>query len=506
VITVNDYLAQRDAETLGPVYDALGLSVGVIISGMEPDARRQAYACDVTYCTNKEVAFDYLKDRIALEGHPSRRSLKLEVLAGGASRESRVIHRGLHFAIVDEADSVLIDEARTPLIISGNQHDTAEEAIYRTAVEAAGELERGVHFTIDEQERDVELATAGREFLEERLAEETGIWRGPRRREQLVRQALSALHLFHRDQHYLVREDKIQIIDEYTGRVMGDRSWEHGLHQMIEVKEQVTLTGRQDSLARISYQRFFRRYHRLAGMTGTAREVAAELWNAYRLAVVTIPTNRPCVRASLGERVFRTTEEKWEAIVARIIELHDQGRPILVGTRSVAASEHLSRLLDEEVIPHTVLNARQDEQEAEIVARAGDIGRITVATNMAGRGTDIALAPGVEKTGGLHVLATERHDAGRIDRQLFGRCARQGDRGTCEAIVSLEDELCVVHGGWLAERAAGLSGSLVVQWVGRMALANAQQRAGRLHARIRRDLWKMDTQLDAMLAFSGRPD
>ena len=394
VITVNDYLAQRDADTLRPLYAALGLSVGVIVSGLDPQTRRTAYACDVTYCTNKEVAFDYLKDRIALGGRPSRLRLRLERLSGGEGRAQRLIHRGLHYGIVDEADSILVDEARTPLIISGAKGDTGEEQIYRTALVVARELERDVDYTVDTREREVKLLPEGCERVRELAEPQGGVFRGRRRREEFVRQALIALSLFHRDQHYLVKDDKVQIVDEYTGRLMPDRSWEHGLHQLIEVKEDVAVTGRQDTLARISYQRFFRRYDRLAGMTGTAREVSVELWGVYGLAVASIPTNRPCQRKLLPERVLVGVDEKWLEVVARIGELYSGGRPVLVGTRSVAASEHLSEQLDEVGLPHVVLNARQDREEAEIVARAGEPGRITVATNMAGRGTATGCRPG----------------------------------------------------------------------------------------------------------------
>jgi preprotein translocase subunit SecA len=482
---------------------------------MQPAERRAAYACDVTYCTNKEVAFDYLKDRIALKGRPSRLRLKIERLAGRAQsgRGDQLIHRGLHFAIVDEADSVLIDEARTPLIISDRRHDTTEEEIYRTAVDLARELELDRDFELDDRERQVTLLDDGCARLGELAEPHGGIWTGRRRREELVRQALSALHLFQRDQEYLVKDDKVQIIDEYTGRTMEDRSWEHGLHQMIEVKEDVPVTGRQDTRARISYQRFFRRYLRLAGMTGTAHEMAGEFWSVYRLPVVRIPTNRPLRRSDLGERVLRRADAKWRAIVARITELHGQGRPVLVGTRSVKASETLSSELEKARIPHQVLNARQDEEEAEVIAQAGERGRVTVATNMAGRGTDIRLASGIDALGGLHVLATERHDARRIDRQLFGRCGRQGDPGSFESIVSIEDELLEVHGGavgkWLvnlADQLAGRTESRIAKRLRGYALRYAQRAAGRLYSRMRRDLLKHDEQLESLLAFSGRPD
>jgi preprotein translocase subunit SecA len=320
-----------------------------------------------------------------------------------------------------------------------------------------------------------------------------------------VRQALTAHHLMQRDTHYLMKDDKVQIIDEYTGRVMADRSWEHGLHQLIEAKEGCGLSGRYDPLARISYQRFFRRYRRLAGMTGTAREVRGELWSVYRLAVVSIPTNHPPRRSYAGDKVYETEVEKWQAAVARVLELQRHQRPVLIGTRSVTASEHLSRLLTAAGIPHRVLNARQDEEEAAIIARAGEPGRVTVATNMAGRGTDIRLAPGVAERGGLHVIGTERHEARRIDRQLFGRCGRQGDPGSYEMIVSLEDELVTIHGAGVARFLGELCRYHPIgPWLRKMTLRWAQRAAERVHWRIRRDLLKLDDHLETALAFSGR--
>jgi preprotein translocase subunit SecA len=330
---------------------------------------------------------------------------------------------------------------------------------------------------------------------------------GPRRREELIRRALSAIYLYQRDKQYLVRDGKVQIIDEYTGRVMADRSWERGLHQMIEAKEGCAITGNQETLARISYQRFFRRYLRVAGMTGTVREVARELWAVYRLPVVTIPTNRPVQRRGLPEEVYLTAEEKWVAIVDTVRRLHAESRPILVGTRSVAASEHLSSLLAASGLVHRVLNARQDQEEAEVIARAGERGRITVATNMAGRGTDIRLASDVVELGGLHVLATERHDSRRIDRQLFGRCGRQGDPGSYQVIVSLEDEIFheIFKGGapWL-RRFFPESGKPLPKWIGELFVDFAQWAAERHNGGIRRELLRVDEQLSDMLAFTGR--
>ncbi len=506
VITVNDYLAARDAEEMGPIYEALGLRVGLIQHDMLPDERRAAYAADITYCTNKDLTFDYLRDRIALGAVRTRRRLQLESLGEGGSRADRLLLRGLCFGIVDEADSVLIDEARTPLLISEEHDDDEEEDLYETALALAEQLEDGRDFTLRERERTVELTSAGEDRLGELSASLDGLWKGPRRRAQLAEQALTALHLFRRDEHYLLADDKVQIIDEFTGRLMPDRSWERGLHQMIEVKEDCELTGRRETLARISYQRFFRRYQRLAGMTGTAHEVAGELGSVYRLAVVRIPTNRPLLRKELPPTVHATQEAKWRRVVERVRAVHAEGRPVLVGTRSVGASEHLSGLLDAAGLPHRVLNARQDEGEAEVVAQAGQAGRITVATNMAGRGTDIRLDEAARAAGGLHVIATERHEAGRIDRQLFGRCGRQGDPGSFEMQASLEDDLVRAHGGRVASllTPAARRDDPVGARLRDQVTRRAQQSAERRHSRDRRQLLKTDDQISNLLAFSGR--
>jgi preprotein translocase subunit SecA len=376
-------------------------------------------------------------------------------------------------------------------------------------VALARQLTTGLDFAIRPREREVDLSDRGKRRAGELAEPYGGVWIGPRRREELIRRALSALYLFQRDKQYIVRGDKVQIVDEYTGRVMADRSWERGLHQMIEAKEGCPVSGQQETLARISYQRFFRRYLRIAGMTGTAREVARELWAVYRLPVVSIPTNKPVRRQRLPDRVYATAEAKWAAIVEALRALHAAGRPVLVGTRSVSASEHLSALLTEAGLAHQVLNARQDQEEAEVIANAGSRGRITVATNMAGRGTDIRLGPDVPALGGLHVLATERHDARRIDRQLFGRGGRQGDPGSFQAIVSIEDEIVheVFHGHaarlakWLR-----LKQPLLPRWLGAPLVGLAQRLAERRHARIRRELLRVDDHLSDLLAFTGRPE
>jgi preprotein translocase subunit SecA len=498
VITVNDYLAGRDAEEMRPLYEALGLSVGCIVHGMDSQARRAAYRCDVCYASNKEITFDYLRDRMVLGGPPRPLGDLIDGLAGNARGEGLLL-RGLQFAIVDEADSVLIDEARTPLILSAPGDATREEAAYREALRFATRLEAPDYVIEDQQ---IELTDAGRERLRAMAEPLGGLWSGPRRRERLVGQALTALHMFERDKHYLVRDGKVQIIDEYTGRLMPDRSWEQGLHQLIEIKEDCKVTGQRETLARISYQRFFRRYLHLSGMTGTAAEVAGELWAVYRLRVARIPTNRPVRRVHLPDRVYGSAEDKWRDVVDAIARRHAAGQPVLVGTRSVAASEHLAALLEAAGLPFRLLNARQDKDEAEIVAQAGQPARITVATNMAGRGTDIKLAPGMAERGGLHVICTERHDSGRIDRQLFGRCGRQGDPGSCETILAAEDDLAVTYAPFAAARLAGRG--RLPRWAGGLLFRYAQNRAEAAHSRARRALFGMDEQLGDLLAFSGR--
>jgi preprotein translocase subunit SecA len=356
---------------------------------------------------------------------------------------------GLFRAIVDEADSLLIDEAVTPLIISNSPENEANTKHYVAAHELAAHLNEGRDFTIDWTVRNIDLTPRGSARLDE-LSEATGqggFWRGQRRREELVTQALVARHCYVRDEQYLVTEEdnKVQIIDEFTGRIMADRSWRHGLHQAIEVKEGVPVTADKENLARLSFQRFFRQFPIVGGMTGTVWEAADELWGIFQRPVVRIPTNKPCIRIHLPVRFFDTMEEKWQAATKRVCELNDTGVPILVGTRSVLASQEVSRRLAAEGRMHRVLNATQTAQEAAIVAEAGQKGKITVATNMAGRGTDIILGKGIADLGGLHVIATEPHGSGRVDRQLFGRAARQGDPGCAQMFACAEDDVFLRH-------------------------------------------------------------
>lgn len=505
VVTVNDYLASRDAKTNEPIYAFFGLKVGIIEQGMQPDQRRLQYAKDIVYISNKEIVFDYLKDRIATGGalgaHYSLRRLYRN------AQQAPLLLRGLHLAIVDEADSVLIDEARTPLIISETTADEHGVELYQTALDLASQLHRNKHYEINAQ-REIWLTPKGEEYLRELTANLDGLWSSEVWRRGLIEKGLSALHSFHLDEHYIVAEDKVQIVDEFTGRIMPDRSWESGLHQMIEAKEGVEITGQRKTLSRMTYQRFFRRYLVLAGMTGTAAEIAPELRRVYDLQVMKIPTNLPSQRQHLPNHCWPTSEARWEAVADRAAELGRQGRAVLIGTRSVEASEQLGTLLTQRGIEHTVLNARQDKEEADIVARAGQPGRVTVATNMAGRGTDIKLTPGVEKSGGLHVILTEFHESARVDRQLFGRCARQGEPGTVEAMVCMEDELFRRYAATLSKLAVnsttqhGKVSPLLLRTLVRVAQALAEH-----HNRdTRMSTLKQDKKLQQMLGFSGTPN
>ena len=509
VVTVNDYLADRDANCLRPLYAAFGLSVGLVQQGQSPAERRAAYACDLTYCTGKDLVFDYLRDRIALGASKGRTRMLVNRLFGDAARGSPLLLRGLHFAIVDEADSVLIDEARTPLIIAGERPGERGEEFHRQALALAADLRDGEHFLVSPAERAVRLTPQGRTAIEQATKGLDGLWTHGRAREEACEQALAARLLYHRDQQYIVKDGKVEIVDEFTGRVLADRSWERGLHQLIEAKEGCEITGERQTIARITYQRFFRRFLLLAGMTGTAREVAGELWAIYGLKVVRLPTNRPLRREGRGLRLYPTQAARWQAVVQTVDRMSTVGgRPVLVGTRSVTASEELSRRLAEAGIAHEVLSARQDRDEAEKIARAGEVGRVTVATNMAGRGTDIRLAPGVAERGGLHVILTEFHESARIDRQLYGRAARQGDPGSYEAIVSADDEIFRVHAPRLGRVVSARSDDSgpAPAWIARLLKRTAQRRAERRNSRIRRENVRQDRDLDRRLAFSGESE
>jgi preprotein translocase subunit SecA len=505
IVTVNEYLAARDARTLAPLYGFFGLRVGWTEPGQKTDARREAYACDITYCVNKDLVFDYLRDRLNLAAGENAARRALRRFLDGHEGQRRDFLRGLYFAIVDEADSIFVDEARTPLIISGERQETEGAGPWRAALRVASALTPDCYALI-ERERAVILTPAGRRAAERASAGMDGQWRYRKAREELVQQALAAQHLYQRDKHYIIVDGKIQIVDEFTGRTMEDRSWERGLHQLIECKEDLEPSKRRDTIARITYQRFFRRYLCLAGMTGTGAEVAPELRSVFGLATVRIPTHRPMVRRSLGERVFTSGAARWDAVIERIAAMRAAGRATLVGTRSVEASEHLSSLLQRAGIEHALLNARQDAEEAAVIAAAGRPGQVTVATNMAGRGTDIGLDPEVRAAGGLHVILTEFHESRRIDRQLFGRAGRQGDPGSHESLVSLDDDLFAAHAQFAAARlrARFSHAAELPAWFGVMLRVAAQASAERLHARIRTRTLESEKYIDRSLAFSGR--
>lgn len=506
ILTANDYLVRRDSESMRPVFAAFGLTVGCVTEEMSAEERRASYSCDVAYCTGKQVAFDHLKDRLVMGDSEGQLSLKLERLHADNARVDRLLMRGLCFAIVDEADNILIDEARTPLIISQGDRNSAQEQACRQALDLASRLDEGRDYVVEAREREIVLTDEGEARIKEPAEQLGGIWTGRRRRHELVRQALMARRFFVRDKHYLVQNGKVQIIDEFTGRVMADRSWGQGLHQMIEVNEGCEVTATKETLARISFQRFFRRYLRLAGMTGTASEVGGELQSVYGLQVVRVPPNRTPQRILARDRVYARADGKLRAVVARVREVHDSGAPVLIGTRSVAGSEELSARLTKEGLQHRLLNARQDRHEADVVAEAGQRGQITIATNMAGRGTDIHLGSDVRELGGLHVIATERHEAGRIDRQLFGRSGRQGDPGRAECILSLEDELPYRFlPDWFLRLFLGKKTSDVdTDWIGRFLIRSAQRLAERNHRRARGDLLRLDERLESGLGFAGR--
>ncbi|MGH8818547.1 MAG: preprotein translocase subunit SecA [Achromobacter pestifer] len=507
VITTNDYLVERDAQIMGPIYEALGLSVAWVSMEMDIPTRRKAYQADVVYCSNKTLVFDYLRDLIVLDSDKDEDALRLERLRGERGRLGQLYLRGLCFAIVDEADSVLVDEARTPLIISGVQEDDTTQ-VTRQAMTLAHGMDPS-HYRLLRGERRVTLTELGREHLRAECAALPAPWSIPFRREELALSALTVLHLYNLDEQYIIRDEKIMVVDEFTGRVMPDRSWGQGLHQMLEHKEGLELSEPRATLKSISYQRFFKHYLLLSGMTGTAAEIRAELGRVYDLPVVRIPTHRKSRRRHAPDTVLRSVDEKWAAVRDRTRILHQQGVPILIGTRSVAASEQIAEVLIQAGLPAVVLNAKQDADEADMIARAGEIGSIMIATNMAGRGTDIPLSDAAREAGGLHVILTERHESARIDRQLEGRCGRQGDPGHVEAILSLEDAvLDSVNGNAWAEpmqalcaaRANGRNG-LAARW-----LRFAQARTEKKLARERRHMVAADEELENSLSFSGQGD
>ncbi len=501
VITVNDYLSKRDCEEMSPLYQALDFSVGCIEPGMTPDQRRQVYSCDIVYCTNNELVFDYLKDYLVWKAAPDVMHRYAERLKGNETLDNELVMRGLHYAIIDEADSICMDEARTPLIISANNPANDTEALmYQQALNIASQLEEDSHYTRYEKIKQIEFKDAGEELIDSLASSLGAYWVGRVRRYELVRQALIAQLFFLRDRHYLVRDDKVQIIDEHTGRVMADRSWEKGLHQLLEIKEGCPNTASRETLAKVSYQRFFRRYRFFAGMTGTAKEVKQEFWDVYQKQVCTVSTHHPLRRRQVGARLLATQQLQMAAIVSAARTMVDQGRSVMIGTSTVGASERVAQALADGGITAQLLNAKQDHLEAEIIAEAGQPGRVTIATSMAGRGTDIKLHPDVENRGGLHVILSELQDAGRIDRQLAGRCARFGDPGSVELIVCLEDEWLADH--WMRPWLSPILGGAWGQRIGLSVMRWQQKTRERRHKKMRYQLLKTDEQKGETLAFT----
>jgi preprotein translocase subunit SecA len=436
IVTVNDYLARRDTQWMGAIYRFLGLTVDTIVHGLDDDERRRAYGADITYGTNNEFGFDYLRDnmKFSLEDY---------------------VQRDFHYAIVDEVDSILIDEARTPLIISGPAEESTQ--LYYTLNQVSKQLKKEQDFTVDEKARSVIITEDGVAHAE-KLVNLPNLY-DPRNIEVLhhLNAALKAHNLFKRDVDYIVKDGQVLIVDEFTGRLMPGRRYSDGLHQALEAKEGVKIENENQTLATITFQNYFRMYDKLAGMTGTADTEAEEFKKIYNLEVMVIPTHKTMIRTDYPDAIYRTEAEKFTAVVEDIKDCYQRGQPVLVGTTSIEKSEHVSRFLKREGIKHEVLNAKQHEKEAQIVAHAGQQGMVTIATNMAGRGTDIVLGDGVVARGGLHILGTERHESRRIDNQLRGRSGRQGDPGTSRFYLSLEDDLLRIFG---SDRIKGLMGRL----------------------------------------------
>ena len=505
VLTANDYLVERDARKLAPMYAALGLRAGFVIGPHDEVTRRAAYAQPICYVTARELVFDYLRDgqrRGFVRGDLSRRAAALR--GGDAGRR---LLRGLCMPVMDEADSLLIDEAMMPLILSRQVRNSAARAFFWQAWQLAGGLEAGEHFTVDAPAMRVQLTPAGSDLLMQRAGALGGRWRSPRLREEAVSMALAALHAYRRDVHYLVRDGRIEIIDELTGRAAPGRVWSRGLHGLVELKEGCRASPATETLAQITFQRFFPRYHRLGGMSGTLREARGELREVYGLDVVCIPSRMPPSRKALPGRIYGSGIALWDAVARRVAEFVGHGRPVLVGTSSVAESEALSARLAAAGVAHRVLNARFDADEAAIVAQAGEPGRVTVATNMAGRGTDIPLAAGVAGAGGLHVMCCQFNVSRRIDRQLEGRCARQGDPGSVERWISLETPRAagVPLLAALAYRCrADDTGRLQLQpRLLALLLAWSQRRQEGRERRARRALLESDREWEQGLSFGG---
>jgi len=479
IVTVNDYLAKRDRYWMGAIYEFLGLKVGLIQHDMNIDERKKAYEAAIVYGTNNEFGFDYLRDNMAI-------------------RLEDVVQKGYHFAIVDEVDSILIDEARTPLIISGPSEESTK--IYEQINRIATRLQEDTDYKLYEKEKTVALAEEGVTHIERLLQINNLYDENNMNIQHHIIQALKAQRLFKKDVDYIVKNGEVIIVDEFTGRLMFGRRYSDGLHQAIEAKEGVVIARENQTLATITFQNYFRLYKKLAGMTGTAKTEEEEFIHIYNLPVIVIPPNRRLIRYSYSDIIYRTEREKFKAVIGEIVEIHNLGRPILVGTVSIDKSERLSKLLKEENIEHNVLNAKNHEREAEIVAQAGQERRVTISTNMAGRGTDIVLGKGLAELGGLHVIGTERHESRRIDNQLRGRSGRQGDPGSSRFFLSLEDDLMRLFG---SDRISGIMGKLGMQEdvpiehpLITRSIESAQKRVEGRNFEIRKQLLDFDNEME----------
>jgi preprotein translocase subunit SecA len=504
--TANDYLARRDAELMRPAYEALGLRVGVVDAESPPAQRRQAYACDVTYGTAKEFGFDFLRDRLAWRQQEEGERDWLGAMLGASETADAFVQRPPHFILVDEADSILIDEARTPLVISllPDGDGAAGVELYRWTSQFAPQLQEGEHFSVsDEGQRKITLTAAGRRWVRQSPRPEVLHTWDVVEAYQHVERAVQVLREFHRDRQYVVRDGEVVIVDEFTGRLAEGRRWRDGIHQAIEAKESLKVSPPTSQAARVTVQEFFHRYPHIAGMTGTVASGGPELKRIYGLGWASIATNRPPRRRQLPTAVFGCAAAKWAAVVKEIATVHEIGRPVLVGTRSIDKSDTISCMLTDAGIEHQVLNARHVAAEAEIVAAAGRQGKVTIATNMAGRGTDIKLGPNVEDLGGLHVICTEMHDSARIDRQLIGRCGRQGDPGTYRQYLALDDDILreglgADEAGRLAKQAeAASSGDKRFDHLAAI-FAKAQANVERQHYRQRRMLMHQEKERKEM--------
>lgn len=509
VVTANDYLAERDAQTMKKLYHRLGLTVSAVVGKTEPALRREGYLADITYTTAKEVAADYLRDRLQLgewDRSGERQHVRKYVRAPGSG--IRLTQRGLFRALIDEADNGLIDEAVTPLIISQKIKSEELSGACLAAWRMAEFLRAESDYSVDQARREINLTDSGEGKISgEHDFPDVPLWRCPQRRKQMILLALEAREFFTLGTQYILEEGKVVIIDESTGRPMPDRSWKLGLHQIIEAKEGVEITPPSTTIAQISFQSFFQKYRRLSGATGTAKEIADEVWTIYGVATVRIPRNLPNISQIGGAKFYLNESDREYAVLEEILTCHETGQPVLVGTRTVTSSEQLGKKLGFKNIQHVILNAKRLQLEAGIVAEAGRKKRITIATNMAGRGTDIELAHGVKELGGLHVIATEPHEARRVDRQLFGRSGRQGDPGSVSRFYAFDDLLFRTFlPGWVhrvvSKLADSKTGKMRSDFLCRFLLRHVQGRAEKLATHRRKQVAENDRQQRASLGFT----